>query len=312
MASELLPGELQSLIDLALSSETPRLPWTEGPADKVPPTASELNQTRRKGIRWLNRNGKRFDRPEAVNLAARVAQCKTGQRCLSGACPSCSGGMQRIMVEASRNRREELQADNRACVAVTIVAKGVRYGVNLIPDERMAKTGQLKERLERVLNKGDGHRAYGGVDLSLNKDARIPGELKFDGPTFSTHWRPHLQVIMTEGSFDQVEYALKTEFPRQKLISRPVVRKVLDASPSADAYLLKRLFEPQRHGRRETYRKHRAETRSVMDTTRAVALCVEERLDQLIYLDQLGLNGRLVFVRCRLVLTENGPSIEVI
>jgi hypothetical protein len=315
VANKLNRDAFERLVDLAMEGELPRVRWTEGEAATAPPVAIELEAARKRLVRWLNLKGRAFNRPEARNLANRMAQCKPKQRCLSGACPVCSGAMQRVLLEASHRRRAKLQAANIACVAVTIIAKGVRYSTNPTEKEegvRVLKTLKLKERMAKVLSLGKGHRAFGGIDLSLNSDARKVGEFEFEGPTFEPHWRPHLQVIMTRRSLDEVEEALRAEFPAHKLIPRPVVATDVDGNPSLDAYLLKRLFEPGRSGKRETYRRFRADGSRSEQTTRQVVLSVEERLDQLIYLDRLGLDGRLVFIGCRLELTDRGPSIEKI
>lgn len=109
---------------------------------------------------------------------------------------------------------------------------------------------------------------------------------------------------------EQMEKALRGSFPIRRLISRPVISKLLNRKPASEAYLLKRLWEPGYEGRRETYSRYRVGKLVPETNTRQRKLRVAERLDQLIFLDRLGLNGRLVLANCEIKKTRAGLRIK--
>lgn len=313
--TELSRSELGAMIDWAVRREVPPTPWQEGNSKANPPTATELEVHRKKLVRWLNRAAKRFGRPEGKSVAGRLAQCRIGRRCLSGACPTCSGGLQRAFVAAGQRLRQRLASKGQAMSVVTIVASKVRTA-SLRTAGDVAKAVQLsqdlKARLEGAVGKSGTGRAYGAIDLTLNIDRRNQGKVPFQGAPFQDHWRPHAQVHMTRFLFRRTKKLLQAEFPTKPSIKRPVHGKLLNSSPRSEAYLLKRLYEPKHNGRRVTNLGQRKGAKVVVQNTRAKALSWEERVDQLIYLDHLGLNGRLVLIGCRLRLTDAGPQIRKI
>jgi hypothetical protein len=315
MRAELTNAELQGFIDGALATRRPARRWQEGANRKAAPHSEPLVSERRNLVRWVNRKGRQLLRPEAINLASRIAQCKQGQRCLSGACPECTSGLQRVMVEAGSSRRERLSERGTSFVAITLVGSGAKFRLSqcVMPDEPhpgLKAVEILLGRLERALASIPNAVIWGGIDLTYNVDTRGPGYLDEGERTFTNHWRPHIQIIMSKRQWRRVEKAFREEFPRRRLIPRPVVMKDLDLNPTSEAYLLKRLWERDYQGRRETYTKHRERKPFLETTTRQDRLQVEERLDQLIFLDRLGLNGRLVLANCELRQTRAGLRIK--
>lgn len=315
MFAELTKVELQSFIDGALASRRPQKGWREGQRRTAPPRSAELLEGRRALVRWVNRKGRLLGRPEAKNLANRMAQCKQGQRCLSGACPECAGGLQRVLVEAGTTRRERLSERGTEFVAVTLVGSGAKFPFTqpapaVVPHPGLAAVEVLLGRLRRALASVPDAVIYGAIDLTYNVDTRDADQICGTVPRFTDHWRPHLQIIMRKRDWQQAERAFRVEFPRRALISFPVVKKDLDLNPASEAYLFKRLWEREYQGRRETYSRMRPGKQVSETNSRPDRLRVEERLDQLIFLDRLGLNGRLVLANCEIKKTREGLRIK--
>ena len=310
MFFEIENSVLEALIDQALATETPTVPWQEGKAMLLPPTTATLVSERRQLVRWLNRKGELFSRPAARAIASRMAQCKPAQRCLSGACPECTSGFQRALVEANQHHRHRLADEGVGCRAVTLVAKGARFspGQKSARERERRSNGPL-EKLAAAIGRRRNVRVVGGIDLSLNVDRRGP---KPFGKPFKTHWRPHLQIHIDEKLWKKIEKDVRKVFPSANQIAKPVVAKVLDLKPEADAYVLKRLWEAGHRNRRESYQNNAVGSLFPEVKTRFQRLRVQERLDQLIYLDDLGLSRRLVLGGCRLKMTEKGPRIRAI
>lgn len=314
MPVELTHKTLAQIIDYVLESECPRKLWNEGDAEAPPPTASTLVAERQKLVRWLNRKGKLLSRPAARAIAARMAQCKPLQRCLSGACPECSSGLQRALVEASNAHRWERGKEGPKSKVITLVAKGCRFDSSKLQEDPVGaatSTGVLVDRLVKAIRHHLGIVMVGAIDLSFNVDTRLKYELCFL-PAFKSHWRPHLQVHLSADLWDEIEEDVREEFTRADQIPKPVVAKDLDLNPQADAYLIKRLWEPGHRGRRETYVNRKISTLFPQAETRTAKLRVHERLDQLIFLNELGLSRRLVLIGCRLKMTPKGPRIRPI
>lgn len=116
--------------------------------------------------------------------------------------------------------------------------------------------------------------------------------------------------MMRARDWERAEEAFRIAFPQHRLIPRPVVAKALDLNPASDAYLLKRLWERHYTGRRETYARFHGTNMVQEVSTRLRKLTVEQRLDQLIFLDRLGLNGRLVLANCEFRPTRVGLRIK--
>jgi hypothetical protein len=315
MCADLTKAELQSFVDGSLAYRRPARRWREGKSRNTPPTAAELFEERRKLVRWVNGKGRLLGRPEAINLASRIAQCKPGQRCLSGACPECAGGVQRVMVEAGSSRRERLSEGGASFVAITLVGSGAKFPATQSvlagePHPGIAAVAKLLDRLDQALKALPNAVIYGAIDLTYNVDTRNADETCGTVPGFTDHWRPHLQILMRKRDWKQAEEAFRKEFPRRALISFPVVMRELDLNPASEAYLFKRLWEREYTGRRETYARYRGTRQHPETCTRQRKLRVEERLDQLIFLDRLGLNGRLVLANCELRQTRVGLRIK--
>lgn len=315
MRAELTNAELQEFIDGALNPHRPLKAWRESTGRTSPPPSKKLREERRRLVRWLNNKGRLTGRSEAHNLASRIAQCRSGQRCLSGSCPECTSGMQRVIVEAGEARRSRQSNRGTEFVAITAVGSGARFRLSqhVMSGEvhlGLAAVEVLLGRLRRALASVPDAVIYGAIDLTYNVDTRDADETCGTVPAFTDHWRPHLQIIMRKRDWKQAEEAFRKAFPRRALISFPVVKKDLDLNPASEAYLFKRLWEREYQGRRETYSRTRPGKQVSETNSRPDRLRVEERLDQLIFLDRLGLNGRLVLANCVIKKTRAGLRIK--
>lgn len=293
---------LRTVIEKTLAHDEGSRIWLEGPQERFPPTSRALIKERRSLVRWLNLKGKLLQRPEAHNVASRIAQCKVDQRCLSGACPECAGGLQRALVAGGWARRFDRNGRGNWYVSATLVGSRAKFplsgnlqGGEDHPVESIAT--DLIDRFQACLGDVPGALAYGGVDLTYNVDARGGGSGK-NPKRFKPHWRPHLQLILRENDWKKVQKAVRSAFPRKRMIPRPVVVKRIDAAGASEAYLLKRLWERDCGARRETYTCEGSNSKGT--NTRQKKLRVEERLDLLIMLDRLGLAERLVLINCTL------------
>lgn len=310
MRAEMNDGELRAVIDWSLSDNSPHVPWREGRKGRLPPTAEALEVERRRLVRWLNLKGKLLGRPEAICIASRLAQCKPGQRCLGGTCPECAGGLQQALVAGGWSRRDRLST--RRHVAVTLVGSGARFQLSRGLEDGVEHPGEaasaiLIHRLRGCLRGIPNAVIYGAIDVTYNVDNRNDADGKQKVKAFRPHWRPHLQLILRARDWKDIESAVRVAFPQKRLIPRPVVARRLGPDAACEAYLLKRLWEADYEGRRETY-LCAADARTVTNS-RQKKLRVQERLDLLVFLDRLSLGGRLVLINAK--LAQAGQTLRL-
>jgi hypothetical protein len=148
---------------------------------------------------------------------------------------------------------------------------------------------------------------YGAIDVTYNVDNRNDADGEQKVKAFRPHWRPHLQLILRARDWKDIESAVRGAFPHKRLIPRPVVARSLGPDAACEAYLLKRLWEADYEGRRETY-LCAADARTVTNS-RQKKLRVHERLDLLVFLDRLSLGGRLVLINAK--LAQAGETLRL-
>lgn len=112
--------------------------WTQGRSNRPAKTSQQARLNRLQSVKALRRHGRGNE--AALRLAEKIAACRPGRRCLSGACPECARATQRCSVATNVDL---LARSGVGTVAVSVVFSGA----GIVEDDlEIAKTGaaQLK------------------------------------------------------------------------------------------------------------------------------------------------------------------------
>ena len=93
--------------------------WTQGRKDRPAKTLRQARLQRRQLVKALRRHGKGDE--AALRLADKIAACRPGRRCLSGACPECMRATQRLFVATSDRADCPIKLD---VIAVSVIFSG--------------------------------------------------------------------------------------------------------------------------------------------------------------------------------------------
>jgi hypothetical protein len=263
--------------------------WKNGP------TAEEAEQQHQQRIRFLRKHVRHNH--EAAAVAERLEKCNSYRHCLSGACPICSRLFQRWFVRATKPFiRDYLDIENRQLLAIS-----------LVPTSRKIKPGRLLEfsindlhrRLKYALNRSNVGIAIGGIDLSFNEDQE--GEYK-------PFWNGHLYAI-TSGEKDDICAKLKGVTGRSIAIPRPKKVTRFENTARRRSYAMKMHFD-RRVGYTEF--KIRNGRRRKCRNTKGDRLLAAQRLELLLFLDQVGFVTRVFFRGAKPVPKSSGVMIRAI
>jgi hypothetical protein len=256
--------------------------WSEGRKQRGAETSDEAKRRSLLLIKALLRD----EREAALPLAEKLERCSPSKPCQSGACPSCTRAAQRLLVDATGSA---FAAHDEKMLAVSIA-----FGSAAIPESDLTKTALftgIRRRVSQVFESA-GVAAIGGFDVSLNEHA--------DGD-FAPHWLPHLWAIVPTAPMRQFERDFRQQFPRDRLVRRPVKILQFDGAPAGFAYALKSVFV-----RRITLPARELEdgVRSTFGT-RSKVLYGSARVELALALDRAGLGERL-FIRGHKLVADNG------
>jgi hypothetical protein len=273
---------LDEYAELTVSAAIPDRFYHDGePSWPSAPTAHDADNQRRRLIKRLRRFAGAF--PGASELADRLASCETGNPCNSGACPVCMRAAQRLFVELLSHA---ISYDTKYVLAVSMMSPRWR-----------ASLGHLSSLDVNVIYGADlanifGHHYFGssswivlGTDVSLNDDT-----LKGQGVC----WQVQLYGMASVDHRDEFVAALRKNFDAASdTVRRPVRVAACDGSAKALSYALKTNFV-----RRVAYVGD-AVTRKGEPLkcwrTRKVSLKAKEEVELRLWLNQIGLAGRVLW-----------------
>lgn len=139
------------------------------------------------------------------------------------------------------------------------------------------------------------------LDMTLNEH---------EANRLHARWQHHYHgFIVTSLTRKELRLALKRVFPKSEAIPRPVHVKEWNGSEGAIRYLLKpdiyRRISSD-HGERFDRKTGRVR---LCKTTRSDRLRAAEQIELALYLDKIGLQSRLLCLRCRM---RNGMSLAIL
>ena len=123
----------------------------------------------------------------------------------------------------------------------------------------------------------------GALDYSLNEH---------DTARYEPHWCEHVYGLTTTADIDGLKKELRKQFPTTDTVPRPVKVKPWDGHPDALAYMLKPNF--WRRVATDDGERFSKNGRRFCRATDKQRLKSKQRVLLALYLDELGLRGRLV------------------
>ena len=142
----------------------------------------------------------------------------------------------------------------------------------------------------------------GAIDISMNE--HLQGR-------YERHWSEHLYGVTVTSDIARLKRDLQNYFPRTDAVPRPVKVKEWDGSKKALRYIFKPNFWRRiadDNGRR--FRKATGTNRKCRTTTKA-RLRSRHRLELYLFLDEIGLQGRLFLRWCQLA-KEKSNALSII
>jgi hypothetical protein len=234
--------------------------------------------------------------PRAFGLAATVADCTIHRPCISGACPTCGEAAQHGFAAAvHRFVDEHRRRDTVVCAGIALwslaVPRGGLAGLDLPAARRRVQA--------RLTTAGIGW-ATGAWDYSFNEH---------ETGRYEPFWLPHLHLILATDESTALRRGLRDAFVRTDAIPRPVKVQAWDGRENALLYLLKMKYD-RRVGvdGAERFSPKTGEWRRCRATSQQ-RLRSAERLELLLHLDEIGLDGRLFMRRAQLRRTRDGLTI---
>ncbi len=148
-----------------------------------------------------------------------------------------------------------------------------------------------------LLNTASVRWAVLGVDISLNDDTT---------KGLGIAWQAQIYGIGEVEDRKATSKALRKHFPDSKYVRRPVVLKACDGTPYACSYTFKTEFR-----RRVTYWDDNHIPYPCWETSKP-PLKAREHVELLLFLDQLGIAGRMMLHKVRLLHTKEGVVLQKI
>jgi hypothetical protein len=259
------------------------------------PKGDELKGEREGLVAWLRKKGK--NSRACLDLADKLAQCRRRHRCKSAACPECATAGQRLMADVARRFLKDQSGDGVKIACVTIIpADGMTAPGGLDAAEHGRAIRRWKEKLAKA-----GVEAFvGATDVSFNEDKQS---------RHAPMWSQHIYGITVTKRLGKLKRKLKMQFLKTDEIRRPVKAPKWDGDKQALRYILKPNFwrrietnDGQRHDPKT------GTTRSCRDTD-TQPLKSRHKRKLLVYLDRLGMQGRLLMRWCQLLNAKDGPMV---
>jgi hypothetical protein len=257
------------------------------------PSATQQYIERLRRIKFLRKHG--AINMQAVLVADRLDCCDQGQRCLSAACPECSRLLQRWFVRQSDSFiRNHLDQPNTDLLALSIVPRCQQVAPGSLTNFSICN---LQRRLKEALRNVDINVAVGGIDFSFNEDRQNK---------YQPFWCPHYYLIISTKDRDTLARRLAKIFPRSLEIPRPTRISGFTNIAYRRSYALKTEFR-RRIGcveEKEIDGKIRKCRNTSDDKMRA-----SERVELLVFLDQVGLAARVTFFGAKPEICSKGVRI---
>jgi hypothetical protein len=234
----------------------------------------------------------------ACALTLGLRRCRREHRCFSQACPQCAKAEQALLASATGKFTSD-QADETNIVFATIIPPNSSVPMGSLQEFDLAN---FKRRVRDGLAKTSAIWAAGAVDLTLNEHR---------DDVFEAHWSPHAHLITATDDINDLVHGLRASFPRSDKAPRPVVVKEWDGDFRAFSYVFKPHFARRISIARATRFNPRTNgTRSCRATTYD-RLRVSERIELALFLDAIGLGGRLLFRNVRLYGTAKSVRLQL-
>jgi len=252
---------------------------------------------RQKLVGWLRKKGKHSK--SCLQLAEKLDDCRADNRCGSPACPECASAAQRLIAKVARKFLKAQVGKDMTVVCVTVVpADGM-----INPDKLSAADhDRAIRRWKEKLGKAGVEWFIGATDISMNEHKHGQHKPK---------WSEHLYGITVTKRPGKLKRALKEQFPKTKAVRRPVKVEEWDGDKQALRYILKPKFSRRIEtddGQR--YDKKTGTARSCRDTD-TQPLKSKQKLQLLLYLDGIGMQGRLFLRWCQL-LNKKGKRPTIV
>ena len=240
----------------------------------------ELKSEREDRINWFRKKGKN-SRP-CLDLADELERCRPKHRCKSPACAECADAGQRLVAKVVRKFLKLQAGDDTKIVCVTI-----------IPADGLIKAEKLNQAVPELgirrwkarLGKAGVTWFLGATDYSFNEHKQ---------GRYQPRWSVHIFGVTMTNNPKKLKRALKEQFPKTKVILRPVKVEEWDGNKKALRYILKPNFwrriandDGQRHN------KKTGTERACRDTDMQ-PLQSKRKRELLLYLHNSGLQARLV------------------
>ena len=232
-----------------------------------------------------------------MDLAEKLDRCRPKHRCKSAACPECATAGQRLIAGVARRFLKEQNGDGTKIVCVTI-----------IPADGMIKPGKLDKaeherairRWKEKLGKAGVTWFVGATDISLNEQKQ---------GRYKRRWSEHIHGITVIKNPRKLKKKLRMQFPKTEAIPRPVKGVEWDGDKKALLYIDKPDFQRRiATDDAQRYDKKTGTIRSCGDTV-TQPLKAKQKRELLIYLDDIGMQGRLLMRWCQLLNVKDGPTI---
>jgi len=244
----------------------------------------------------IERSGLFADKASA--LVAKLRRCRPRFRCYSPACPACARVEQVLMASVV----EDFVAGQEGECSIAFAS--IISPNSIVPKGSLLKFDfhNFKRRLRDGLAKTAALWAVGGVDFSLNEHQR---------GFYPPNWSPHLHLIVGTEDIDQLIVDLRAGFPKTNDTPRPVMVKQWDGNTDAFRYIFKPNFSRRISiDNAERFNK-RTQERRLCKATTYDRLRVSERVELALFLDKIGLGGRLSLRNVSLRKTTDPRKLEL-
>jgi hypothetical protein len=284
-------SHIQALVCDILSDER----WY-GDGDPSWPMAFTAEQAIERRLFYAKRLRRFKLTPQALKLAARLKDCRPGERCKSGACPECGRAFQRWLVHSTTAL---IAASNSPgdLVSVSIVPPKAR--VPSCGITTLSLTDSITAVTQALQDFSDIEWMVGGIDVSLNDDTQ---------KGLQEEWQLQLYGIAMVKNRDALASRLRSKFERTKEVFRPVQIKTCDGSARVISYAYKAEFVRRIAYHATIFSKDK--TRRCW-MTRKVSLRARDHVSLMEWLDSVGLFQRLFLFQVQAVNATSGVTLKV-
>lgn len=242
------------------------------PSQRASQTAAQASQQRKQTEKLLHRHGSK--QSHVFPLARKIDSCRPNRRCGSGACPECTRALQRWFVENAHKAAANL-LDTTELILVSLVPD---YAATDAMSPMMSWENVIARLCQDMVGVGIPW-GIGGSDFSVNIDKVNGGAPILQGQFWMLIEKP-------KGNW---EGQLKALINSSGAIKRPVKKPKYTGSHAQLAYGIKNEFV-----KRESYIKNTNPDRNQHLNTREKRLRGIPWLKLMLFLDRIGLEGRLI------------------